>query len=286
MAPEIGRIGFVGLGQMGRDQVRELAKGPTPLTIYDVAPAAMEWFRGKATLAKSLPEVGKGADVVALCVKDDRQVEDCAALLLPAMETGAVMLVHSTVRPSTMIALGERAAARGVTVLDAALARTGPAKDGPFVLCMTGGDEAAAARVQSVLDTYSITTLHVGPLGSAMALKICSNLVSMCSVMVSLEAVSIAESGGVPVAILLDVMRANGILTPYAQYVIGARSEAASSTQAAMEAVGEVGEKDLRLAEALAAGANAEAPITSFVRARVKDEIDKMIKAAAPRSAD
>ncbi len=225
--------------------------------------------------------MGEGADVVELCVQDDRQVEDCADLLLPAMKPGAVILVHSTVRPSTVVELGERAAARGVAVLDAALARVGAVKEGPFVLCMMGGDEAVAARVEDVLDAFSTKTLHVGPLGSAMALKICNNLVSMTAVMVSLEAVRLAEAAGVPRDKLMAVMEGNGILTPYARYVVGAWGQAGDATQAAMKAVVDVGEKDLRLAEALADAAGVAAPLAAFVRASIRPEFEAMTGAPA-----
>src|SRR3546814_8107541 len=77
---------------------------------------------------------------------------------------------------------------------DAPVTRTEMGKDGPFVFCMLGGDEAVKDRVQQVLDAFSTNTMHVGPLGSAMALKICNNLVSWCEIMLGLECVDIAEA--------------------------------------------------------------------------------------------
>jgi len=273
MTNDIKKIGFIGLGSMGGAQARELAKLPIPLTVYDVMPKAMEPFAGTATLARSMAEVGEDADVVGICVQDDNQVLQCVDPLLPAMKPGSVLLIHSTVKPATIIAIAERAAATGITVLDASVSRTEMTKDGPFVFCMTGGDEAVAKRVQIVLDAFSTNTLHVGPLGSAMALKICNNLASWSAIMLGLETVSLAEAAGVPLDKLLTVMKRNGVLTPPAQSFIAARANQNADVQAMMKTQAGIGEKDLSLAEALASGAHTQAPIASFIRQTIKQKI-------------
>ena len=270
---EIRRVGFVGLGNMGRDQVCELVKAPTPLTIYDVSRAAMDRFAGQATLAASMADVGREADIVSLCVQNDTQVSECAENLLPVMKAGSVLMVHSTVKPSTMVRLGDRAIDLGVEVLDASVTRLGAIKDGPFLFCMTGGDEAVAARVQPVLSVFCSDTLHVGPLGSAMALKICNNLASICSVMIGLEAFGLAASVGVPLDKLTTVMKRNGVLTPFAEYVVAASLAPNRGSRASMETMGDISAKDLRLAEALAAEVEAHVPVASLVQRSIQAEL-------------
>src|SRR5690606_2192357 len=152
MADSIRKIGFIGLGSMGGDQARELAKLQLDLTVYDVFPQALARFEGRAKLAGSMAEVGQDADGVGICVRDDAQVLECVDAVLPAMKRGAILLIHSTIKPKTAQNIAERAAAVGVEVIDAPVTRTEMTKDGPFVFCMTGGDEALAARVQPVLD--------------------------------------------------------------------------------------------------------------------------------------
>src|SRR3546814_5516836 len=82
---------------------------------------------------------------------------------------------------ATAQAIAQRAAERGIAMMDAPVTRTEMGKDGPFVFCMLGGDEAVKDRVQQVLDAFSTNTMHVGPLGSAMALKICNNQIGRAS---------------------------------------------------------------------------------------------------------
>ena len=270
---EIRRVGFVGLGNMGRDQVRELVKARRPLTIYDVSRAAMDRFAGQAALAASMADVGRETDIVSLCVQNDTQVSECAENLLPVMKAGSVLMVHSTVKPSTMVRLGDRAIDRGVEVLDASVTRLGAIKDGPFLFCMTGGNEAVAARVQPVLSAFCSDTLHVGPLGSAMALKICNNLASICSVMIGLEAFGLAASVDLPLDKLTTVMKRNGVLTPFAEYVVAASLDPNRGSRASMETMGDISAKDLRLAEALAAEVEAHVPVASLVQRSIKAEL-------------
>lgn len=274
MDKSIAKIGFIGLGSMGGDQARELVKLPQQVTVFDVFAPAMAVFEGRAVLAGSMAEVGDDADVVGICVRDDAQVNECVDQVLPAMKSGAILLIHSTVRPQTAIAIAERAAHQGIAVIDAPVTRTEMHKDGPFVFCMTGGDEAVAARVQAVLDAFATNTMHVGPQGSAMALKICNNLVSWSEIMIGIEAADLAEASGVPLDKLLTVMKRNGVMTPPMQGFLGFRNDPGDAAQRAFFASqAGIGEKDLSLAEALARDAATAAPIATHIRSLVKGGI-------------
>ena len=273
MAQAITSVGFIGLGSMGGCQVRELAKLSLPLTVFDKFAAAMEPFRGKAALAGGIAELG-GCDVVGICVQDDKQVTECFDALIPAMKPGSVILVHSTVRPATITALAERAAAVGVELMDAAVTRTEMSNDGPFVFCMLGGSEATMARVQPVLDAYSTNTMLVGPLGSAMALKICNNLVAWSQIMLGLEAMDLAEAAGVPIDKLMAVMQRNGKMTPPMQGFIAFRNNPGDQTRRDLMAVqAGIGEKDLTLADELGEAVGKPSAIGAGIRHYVKQAI-------------
>ena len=274
MAEKVKSIGFIGLGSMGGDQARELAKLGLPLTVFELFPKAMERFEGKAKLAKDIAEVGANSECVGICVQDDKQVLACVEPLLPAMAPGSVLLIHSTVRPATVIDIAARAAEKGITVMDASVTRTEMTKDGPFVYCMLGGEEATLQRVQHVLDAFSTNTIYVGPLGSAMALKICNNLVSWCEIMLGLEVVDIAEAAGVSLDKLVTVMNRNGVMSPPMQGFINFRRDPGDQQKRDfMKVQAGIGEKDLTLAEELARSAGAPARITSHVRGFVKNAL-------------
>ncbi len=274
MAGEITTVGFIGLGNMGSKQARELAKLPVSLIVFDKAPEAMKPFQGKAHLARSIAEVGSASDLVGICVQNDSQVNECIEELLPAMKGGSVILIHATVSPTTVAAIAECASARGIEVMDAPVTRTEMTEDGPFVFCPVGGEQALLQRVQPILDAFATDTLLVGPVGSAMALKICSNLLSWCEIVAGLEAFALAEAAGVPAEKLIAVMSRNGIMTPPIRIFAGFRSRPGDQRwREALAVQARIGEKDLKLAEDLAHRVNARAPIASFASRLVKDAV-------------
>ena len=274
MSNDIKSIGFIGLGSMGAAQARELAKLPIPLIVFDIVPKAMNPFAGKATLAANLAQLGAMSDCVGICVQDDRQVYDCVDELLPAMKPGAIILIHSTVHPSTMLDIAHRCRMQRIAVLDAAVTRTKMTSGGPFVFSMLGGDAATVKRAEPVLAAYSTNVMHVGPTGSAMALKICNNLVSWCEIMLGLEVAQIAEAAAVPLDKLMAVMASNGVMTPPMRAFLEFRSNPGDQEQRKTMAVqGYIGEKDLSLATDLAQQACAPSPIAEFIRDRVQQGI-------------
>lgn len=274
MTGEIKSVGFIGLGDMGSKQAREIAKLPLALTVFDVRPEAMSLFEGKATLASSIAELGCTSELVGICVQTAEQVNACIEELLPAMKTGSVILIHATVSPSTVTTIAARAKELGIEVRDAPVTRTRMTEDGPFVFCAVGGDETVKVRVQPILDAFATDTLLVGPVGSAMALKICNNLVSWCEVAVGLEAVKLAEAAGVSPDVLLKLMGTNGILTPPMKIFAGlyAAREGAQKASWIANVAGQ-GEKDLQLAIQLARRHDAPLPLASFASTVIKEAV-------------
>jgi 3-hydroxyisobutyrate dehydrogenase len=248
------RIGFIGLGSMGGDQARLLAKAYPDMMIYDVSPAAMQAFARKARLASSIADVGREAEVVCVCVRDDQQVRDVLEgekRLIASMPAGSVILVHSTIRPQTVIDVAAKAASRGITLIDAPVSRTVIDGDGPFVITMTGGDPAVTERVRPVLEKFSTDILHVGRLGSAEVLKITNNLVSWMGIVIARQAYDLAAAGGVGADKLTHVMKRNGNLTPTMEgYIESPRRFKGSKAEhkALFESQAGIGEKDLQLA--------------------------------------
>lgn len=271
------KVGFIGLGSMGYGQAMLLAKSSHDTTVFDVFPKALVPFEGKARIATSLVDLAKDVEVVGVCVRDDAQVNECADQLIPAMQEGSVLMIHSTVKPATMIALAERAAERKVHVLDASVTRTVLEQDAPFVFCMVAGDESIYERVKPVMDAYSTDTIFVGPQGSAMAMKISNNLVSWCEIMLGLEAFDLAEAAGVPTEKLLEVMGKNGVLTPPMRGLIQLRGRMdQEEAKELIRSQSGIGEKDLTLAETLGQNAGVDTPIGTFIRSTIKAKLDAM----------
>jgi 3-hydroxyisobutyrate dehydrogenase len=263
---------------MGSKQAHLLAKLPIDLAVYDTKIEAMQPFDGAARLAKDMADLACDADAVCLCVQDDAQVNSCADSLLPAMKAGSVLLVHATITPDTMVALGVRAAHFGIDVLDAPVTRTRMANDAPFLYCPVGGEQDVMDRVQPLLDSFATHTILAGPLGAGMALKICNNLVSWCEIVIGLEAVRLAQASGVSVDNLTVLMGENGVLTPpmkiFAQFATHTPTD--RSFQNAMRNNAVVGEKDVRLAVELGRKAGIVLPMGQLIQSLVPPSLEEL----------
>lgn len=274
MSETIKTIGFIGLGSMGGDQARELTKLNLPLILYDASSAALQRFEGRAKLARGIAEIGASSDSVGICVQNDEQVLACVEPLVTTMRPGSVLLIHSTVKPETVSAIADRMAENGVATLDAPVTRTEMTKDGPFVFCMVGGDEAIMLRIKPVLDAFSTDTMHVGPLGSAMAMKICNNLVSWGEILLGLEAIEIAQAAGVPLDKLMTVMNRNGVMSPPMRgFIDFYRDRGDTVMRDFIRVQAGIGEKDLKLAEQLGGQVGHRVRISSHLRSLVKPAI-------------
>lgn len=199
------RVGFVGLGNIGKPMALRLAATEGfALQVYDVAPGPVaELVAAGATAAASVREMD--VDVVCVMVRDDDQVRAVAA----EVPHSTVLVVHSTVAPSTP---GELAA-EGHTVLDAPVSGGAMgAADGSLALMVGGTDEAFAAA-RPVLDALGSKVVHAGPVGAGTKFKLARNLMHFVSFTAATEAQRLAEAAGLSIKELGEVVRHTDAIT-------------------------------------------------------------------------
>jgi 3-hydroxyisobutyrate dehydrogenase-like beta-hydroxyacid dehydrogenase len=117
------KAGFIGLGQQGKYLAINLAEAGHDLMVYDVRREPLEELaRAGATIADSPRAIGHHAEVIAICVLDDAQLEAVVfgpKGVLAAAAPGTVVVIHSTVEPSSIAKIGEAAAPLKIEVVDA-----------------------------------------------------------------------------------------------------------------------------------------------------------------------
>jgi 3-hydroxyisobutyrate dehydrogenase len=210
------RIGFIGIGLIGRPLVESMLRAGLHPTVFDLDPEPLRAVVAKGAVgAESVAEVGRSSDVVGICVPADahvRAVLDGPHGLLMNLAEGAVVAIHSTVLPETVVWAAAAAAPRGVRIVEACL--TGghfAAKEGRTTFLL-GGDPADIAALEPVLSACGETLVQAGPLGNANLLKLCLNLQTYVSHLGVAEAVRLAKELDLPVDGLKEAMRANGQL--------------------------------------------------------------------------
>ena len=198
-------VGVVGLGAMGAPMARHLTAAGVPVVVADLDPALVAVAVGQGAQATgSLAELAAASDVVLVVVATDEDVVSvCAGPggLLASCRPGTAVLLCSSVRPDTCTAV-QTAAPEGVVVLDAAL--TGGvrgAEDGTINL-LVGGDGTVLDAVLPVLEPWTRSVHHLGPLGSGQVGKTVNNLIHWAQISAITEALELGRRYGLDVPTL------------------------------------------------------------------------------------
>ncbi len=200
-------VGFIGLGSQGGPMARRIIDAGYPMTLWARRPASLEPFADTpAKVAGSPTELAAASDLVCLCVVGDADVEELADGLLAGAKHGSVIAVHSTVHPKTCRALAEKAAAQGISVIDAPVSGGAPAVAEGRLLVMVGGDADVVERCRPVFETYADPVVHLGDLGSGQTTKLLNNLLFTANLGTAATTLALGKALGVLPDRLTDVI--------------------------------------------------------------------------------
>jgi 3-hydroxyisobutyrate dehydrogenase len=203
-------VGFIGLGSQGAPMARRIIDAGYPVTLWARRPASLEPFAGTpAKVASSPAELAAASDLVCICVVNDADVEEVLTGergVLAALQEGGVIAVHSTVHPDTCRRLAGRAAARGISLIDAPVSGGGTAAAEGRLLVMAGGEPDIVERCRPVFATYADPVVHLGPLGAGQVTKLLNNLLFTAHLATAASALALGQALDVDPLRLADVI--------------------------------------------------------------------------------
>lgn len=203
------QIGFIGLGDMGAPIAERIRQAGFALTVSDLRVEAVERLTMLGATAATPSALAGACDIVFLCVVNDAQVLTLAReQLASAMRPGSVLVILSSVLPETVHAVRELLG-KGVELLDAPVSGSRPAAAAGTLTLIVGGNGAVIEHVRPVLESFSATIFHTGPLGSGQAMKIANNLILHMNHLIALEAVRFARGQGIAEDKLIEVVNAS-----------------------------------------------------------------------------
>jgi hypothetical protein len=215
------RIGFVGVGLMGHGMAKNIVGKGFPLTVVahrNRAPVDDLVARG-AHEARSLVELAEASDVVVLCVTGSPQVEAVVAGPDGLAAAGRPLLVVdcSTSDPSSTVRLAAELAPRGISLIDAPLSRTPKDAEAGTLDVMAAGDAETFARARPVLEAFAGRIVHTGPVGSAHAMKLLNNFISLGYAALYSEALALGAKAGITPKTFDAVIRGGRMDCPFYQ---------------------------------------------------------------------
>jgi len=195
------RIGFIGLGIMGKPMARNLLKAGYPLVVHNRSRASVEELSREGARAAGSPrEVAQGSDVVITMLPDSPDVEQVvlgAKGVIEGVRQGMLLVDMSTVAPSTSLKLHRAMAERRMQALDAPVSGGEIGAREATLSIMVGGDEGAFQRALPILQAMGKNIVRVGGPGAGQVAKACNQVIVALTIQAVAEALTLARKCGV-----------------------------------------------------------------------------------------
>ncbi|MGH7338401.1 MAG: NAD(P)-dependent oxidoreductase [Myxococcota bacterium] len=195
------RIGFIGLGIMGRPMARNLMRAKFSLTVWNRSrPGIEELVREGAAEGASPQDVAAKSDVIITIVTDSPDVEQVVLGergVIHGARPGAVVIDMSTISPDVSRSIADRAAERGFRTLDAPVSGGQVGAVEARLSIMIGGDAADVKRAMPVFEALGKTIVHIGDHGAGQACKLANQIAVALNNLGVSEALVFAASQGI-----------------------------------------------------------------------------------------
>ena len=205
------RIGFIGLGIMGRGMTHNLLKAGQNVTVWNRTPARMDEFAAAGAQTASLPaELASCCDVILVCVSDTPDVEQVLFGengVSAGIKSGALVIDHSTISPQKTVEMATRLNAQGVTYLDAPVSGGSEGAAKGTLSIMLGGAAADVERALPILQAYGKTITHVGAQGAGQMAKLVNQILVVVNQLAASEALLFAQAGGLDLAKTIEAVK-------------------------------------------------------------------------------
>jgi 2-hydroxy-3-oxopropionate reductase len=216
------KIGFVGLGIMGKPMSKNLIKAGHELTVYDVVDAPLkELEKEGAKVAHSAREVAEKSDLVITMLPDSPDVEKAALGangIFEGIKKESTYIDMSTISPVTSKKLAEVAKAKGVRILDAPVSGGEKGATEATLTIMVGGAKDIFDDCVPVFQAMGKNIVYCGGVGSGQVVKACNQILVAGVLEAASEALVLGTKAGVDPETVLKVI-AGG----YAMRVLDAR---------------------------------------------------------------
>lgn len=194
------RIGFIGLGIMGRGMAQNLLNADYELTVWNRTTARTTPFAERGAYVASSPaDLAQQCTIVFTCVSDTADVEAVlfgASGAAEALAPGSLVVDHSTISPNATKEMARRLAERDVHMLDAPISGGSEGAANGTLSIMIGGDAIQVERAMPYLKVMGETITHVGAQGAGQLAKLVNQVLVVNNMLAVSEALLLAQAGG------------------------------------------------------------------------------------------
>lgn len=205
------KIGFIGLGIMGKPMSKNLVKAGYTLVVRDHnASNEAELVELGATVAKTPKELAAQVDVVITMVPNSPQVKEvCLGEngIIAGAKPGLVVIDMSSIAPLASREVHDALAEKGIRMLDAPVSGGEPKAIEGTLSVMVGGDKALFDQCYDVLKAMAGSVVHTGDIGAGNVTKLANQVIVALNIAAMSEALSLATKAGVNPELVYQAIR-------------------------------------------------------------------------------
>jgi 2-hydroxy-3-oxopropionate reductase len=204
------RVGFIGLGIMGKPMARNLLSAGFDVTVHSRSAGPVDELVGSGAIrGDGAAAVAAASDVTITMLPDTADVERVltgADGVIEGARAGSLVIDMSSIDPEPTRAMAAAFAAREVAMLDAPVSGGEKGAIDGALSIMVGGDEDSFTRATPIFEVLGHSIVHVGPSGAGQVCKACNQLVVAATIEAVAEALLLAERSGVDAAKVRDAL--------------------------------------------------------------------------------
>jgi 2-hydroxy-3-oxopropionate reductase len=205
------KIGFIGLGIMGKPMLRNLRNAGYEIVAYDIVPALLDAVVGDGVeRGNSCKDVASRTDILFTMLPDGPEVEQAVfgpAGVLEGAHTGLVIVDMSSISPVVSQKVAAACSEKGVGFLDAPVSGGEPkAVDGTLAI-MVGGDQVTFDKITPLLQLMGSSVTLTGKVGAGNVTKLANQIIVACNIAAMSEALVLADRCGVDSEVVFNAIK-------------------------------------------------------------------------------
>jgi len=205
------KIGFIGLGIMGKPMSKNMIKAGYELVIFDINTAAVEEVAGEgAQVAHSPKEVAAMSDVIITMLPNSPHVKEVVLGengVIDGAKSGAILIDMSSIAPLVSKEVAARLLEKGVEMLDAPVSGGEPKAIDGTISVMVGGKKEIFDKCYDIMDSMAGSVVYTGDIGAGNTTKLANQIIVALNIAAMSEALVLATKAGVEPELVYQAIR-------------------------------------------------------------------------------
>lgn len=204
------KIGFIGLGIMGKPMVKNLLKAGYPVMVWNRSQAPIDEVVACGAVSASKEEIGTNADVVITMVPNSPQVKEVmlgADGVAQFMHAGQIFVDCSSINPVASKEIYAVLREKGIEMLDAPVSGGEPKAIDGTLSFMVGGNQEIFDTCKDMLLSMGASAVLCGDVGAGNTTKLANQIIVACNIRALAEALTLAQKAGVDPQAVFEAIR-------------------------------------------------------------------------------